>query len=69
VTEDSQAKPSSHSLLAHEWQPPVGELVKCFFMDSLLASIMASATPAANIPGGRAYVPEEMGILGLTLSF
>ncbi|HSX81426.1 MAG TPA: replication initiation protein, partial [Candidatus Saccharimonadia bacterium] len=27
-----------------------------------------STTTAANIPGGRAYVPEEIGVLGLTMS-
>ena len=36
MTEDSQSEPSYHSLLAHQGQQPVGELVKCFFMDSLL---------------------------------
>jgi hypothetical protein len=41
VREDSQSEPSSQSLLAHQWQQPAGALVKCFFMDSLLASVNA----------------------------
>jgi len=32
------------------------------------ASIITSATPAAHIPGGSIALPEEMGVLGLSLA-
>src|SRR6266571_7343416 len=57
VREDSQSEPSDHSLLAHQWQQPVGELVKCFFMDSLLegAEGWQEAVARAERSGAGAY--------------
>src|SRR5712691_8716920 len=58
VTKDSQSAPSHHRLLAHQWQEPVGELVKCFFMDSLLAlqrgfEMWCHAAPEPCVEGGQ----------------
>ena len=52
MTEDSQSEPNYHSLLAYQWQQPVGELVKCFFMDSLLGC--AGCHPRGGTIGGVA---------------
>src|SRR5436309_12640365 len=44
VTEDSQSEQSYHSLLFHQRQQPVRELVKCCFMDSLLGMVECPAS-------------------------
>src|SRR2546427_6926790 len=66
VTEEAQSEKSYLSLLSHPRQQPVRELVKCFFMDSLLevrppallsygkSPALRRRLPARNTPGPMA---------------
>ena len=60
VTENSLAEPTPHTLLAPQRQYLVGALVKCFFMDSLLAGDQRASTAEAGT-GERRRSPNANG--------